>query len=197
MHDERVSEEMRTFLLSAIAMSVAAWNVAFFLGVFDTIFFDKVFAVWVAATTVFLGSFFIPDERLSLPFGWGGRVILALPTVWLLAALIDDRNIEQAFTDGLVLWSSIATGLVSLPYLLYVGVILVTPGDRGLSSPRLLAALATIVVVIGALGFVIGRYNHVFLTCWDFRVSGNDVPHRCRAGPKAGQVSPARAAAAS
>lgn len=198
MTDRVISEEVRTFLLSAIAMSVAAWNVAFFLGVFNAIFFDRVFAVWVAATAVLIGSFILPGERLHLPFGWVGRFILALPTLWLLAVLFEERTVEQVVTNPIVLWTGIITGLVSLPYLLYVGVILVTPGDRGISNPRLVVALVTIVVVIGAVGFVIGRHNHVFLTCYDFRVSGNDVPDRCRqSSSKQSRFSPARAADAS
>ncbi|MFE3455867.1 hypothetical protein ACFXJ8_43910 [Nonomuraea sp. NPDC059194] len=53
-----------------------------------------------------------------------------------------------------------------------------------LSIPKRLGAVA-ITIVIGILAFLLGKYNHLFLTCTDFDISGNDLPSGCaRGGPR-------------
>lgn len=172
--------DFKIFTLSAIGMSIAVWDVTFFLGVFDTIFFDKIFAIWVASTAALFASVFMPPPDVDLPISWTGRFVLILPTVWILASLIDNVGFSEAMADSLTFWISILIGLLTLPYMLYVAVLMVTPDLVSLRNKALVVALFGIVIFIGAMGFAVGRNNHLFLTCHDFQVSGNDLPEHCR-----------------
>ena len=179
---QRISEtDFKIFTLSAIAMSIAVWDVTFFLGVFDTVFFEKIFAIWVASTAALFASVFMPPPDLDLPINWTGRFVLILPTLWIVAGLVDNVGLSKAMADTATLWISILVALLTLPYMLYVVVLMTTPDLINLRSKSLVVALFGIVIFIGAMGFAVGRNNHLFLTCHDFRVSGNDLPARCRA----------------
>ena len=58
---------------------------------------------------------------------------------------------------------------------------IVSPPASGQMSACKIVALFGIVIMIGVVGFLIGRNNHIFLTCEDFKVSGNALPARCAA----------------
>lgn len=172
--------DSKTFVLAAIAMATAAWEITFNLGVYDAIFFSHGFAIWVATTAAFLASLFVrrPDDQPLL--SWRGRFVMLLPTVWLLLVLVSDAPAQDQAATGLVFWVSIAVIVLALPYLLYVIVLVITPDLVGLKDRRLLAALAGIVLAIGLIGYGVGVRNELFVTCYEFQVSGNDLPPRCR-----------------
>lgn len=82
---------------------------------------------------------------------------------------------------GLVFWVTVGVLLIALPNLFSVIVLLLAPGLIDLRERRRwLGVLAGIVIVIGILGYIMGVYNELFLTCYDFQVSGNDLPERCK-----------------
>ena len=174
------SSDIKTFFVATVALSVAGWDVTFNLGVFGVIFFDKLFTAWVASTAALLASLFVPppDDRDSV-VAWKGRFVLALPTVWLLLGLIDDSGFGEPAARAAIEAITWVVAFVSLPYALYVVVLFVTPDLAALRNPRLLVAMAAIVATIGLTGFAVGRHNDRFLTCDDFRISGNDLPDRC------------------
>lgn len=176
---ESNDSEMRTFVLSAIAMSVATWDIAFFLGVFGTIFFEKVFAIWAAATAALLASFLLPGLKRKSGIGWKGRIVLAVPSMWLLVGLADNVGIQTVMHSQVLFALAIATGVIALPYMLYIAILMVTPDLLQVRSPRRVVGLVGIVFTVAALSFAAGRGNHLFLTCQDFEVSGNDLPAHC------------------
>jgi hypothetical protein len=164
------STDKKAFLISALSIGVAVWDIAFFLGVHGTIFFEKLFAVWVAATVISLISIFWPQMIGGEILGNRGRIALALPTVWLILTVIDPSS------TWIVLASGIVVALVALPYML---VIVVSVAFGGTQNRRQWAALACIAVFFGAVGYIAGLYNELLLSCWDFQVSGNQVPTHC------------------
>ena len=134
------------------------------------------FTVWIAATPVLLASLFVPPpgDREYL-VSWHGRFILFVPTVWVVIHLIAGEP------TGIVLTTlSIIAALVTLPYTLYIMVIIVSPDLVNLRNPRLISATRAIVLMICSAAYVVGRYNELFLTCADLVVSGNDTPPRCK-----------------
>lgn len=185
MSSEPLSEpqgaEVKIFLLSTISLSVAVWDIAFNYGVFNTVFFDKVFTVWAASSAALLASLFVPpppDRRYLI--SWRGRFILLLPTLWIGILLLAGEPLAGEPTDIVLTGLSIAVGLVTLPYTLYVLIIILTPDLINLRNPRYVAAMLLIVALIGVTGFAVGRQNDLFLTCEDFVVSGSDSPPRCK-----------------
>ena len=164
------STDRKAFLVSALTIAIVVWDVTFFLGVHGTIFFENLFAIWVAATVISLISIFWPQMIGSETLGNRGRIALALPTVWLVLTIIDPSN------DGIVLAFGILAALVALPYMI---TIVVSVALGGTQNRQQWAALALIAVFIGGVGYIAGLYNEILLSCWDFQISGNQVPARC------------------
>ncbi len=170
--------ESRIFVGSAVALAVPVWNTAFNVGVYGTVFYETAFLVWVVATATFAATLFLPAERI--PISTGGKLIMALPTVLLVLRLMDDQASADDLGDTLLQVVAVATVVLSLPYTLYAVVLATSPELENLRTRRYQLALFGIVVGIGAVGYFVGLRNELFLTCWDFQVSGNDLPARCR-----------------
>jgi len=179
--------EAKVFVLSAIALSATVSSAAFWYGVFETIFFEQLFYVWVAATAALLASLFVPPMDMpAVRLPWRGRFLLALPTVWLVLSAFIDIEAYRPDTPGTwALWlAALASAFLTLPYLLYVIIVAVVPDIDRLTHTRLRAALFGILLVMAAAGFVIGKNHPRFLTCENFKVGGHDIPENCR---KAGE----------
>lgn len=173
----QVDRGVRGFVVIAAGASTAAFSIAFELGAFGAVFFDHLHAIWVLSTVALLSSFVLGD-RLTLP-RWG-RLVLAIPTVWLLVAFVDARR-SEALVDVMVSVAMVAT-IMSLPYLAYTLIAIISPGFLTLPGRRLQAGAVAVTVFIAGVGFTLGRVNDQFLTCGDFKVSGNDQPANCRKG---------------
>ena len=181
--------EAKVFVISAIVLSTTVSYIAFWYGVFGTIFFDYLFYVWIAATAALLASLFIPQmETPPLKLPWRGRFILALPTVWLVLSTFIDVEAYRPDSPGTwVLWVvTLASAFLTLPYLLYVIIVAVVPDIDRFTHTKLRVALLGILLVTGMAGFVIGKNHSLFLTCEDFKVGGHDIPANCR---KAGEAA--------
>jgi hypothetical protein len=175
--------EAKVFVVSAIALSTTVSYIAFWYGVFGTIFFDYLLYVWIAATAALLASLFIPQmETPPLKLPWRGRFILALPTVWLVLSTFIDVEAYRPDSPGTwVLWvATLASAFLTLPYLLYVIIVAVVPDIDRLTHTKLRVALLGILLATGMAGFVIGKNHSLFLTCEDFKVGGHDIPANCR-----------------
>jgi len=184
LEDHAISRaEAKVFFISAMALSAAVSTSAFWFGVYGTIFFEKLLYVWVAASAALLASFFIP--RMDVPavkLPWRGRFLLGLPTVWLvLSAFID---IESFRPESLASWvlglAALTSAFLTLPYLLYVIIVVVVPDIDRLTNAKLRVALLGIVALMGVIGFIIGKNHPLFLTCENFKIGGHDIPENCR-----------------
>jgi hypothetical protein len=182
--DSVSSAEAKVFIISSIALSAAMGNAAFWYGVFGQIFFTYLFYIWIVATAALLATFYIPREALLPKLPWGGRFILALPTVWFL---LDVLEVYRPNAPGAwALWiATLASAFLTLPYLLYVAIVAVVPDIDRLNT-KLRLALLVIVLVMATASFVLGRNHFLFLTCDNFKVG--DVPIAVEVG---GQALPA------
>lgn len=183
MNTTVISEaESKAFVLSAIALSASLFDITFWFGVFGTVFFEHLFFVWVASTVALIASLVVPPvDALPAMVSWRGRIILLVPTLWLVLEAMS--NLTPALHDaiGALDWliALIAVG-VSLPYLVYVLVLVIVPDIDRLRHRKLRAALVSIAAMIAACGFAIGHNHDLFLTCNDFKVAGDDIPDNCR-----------------
>ncbi len=182
--DQAISNaEAKVFVISAIALSATVSSAAFWYGVYETIFFEHLLYVWVAATAALLASLFVPPmETPPVRLPWRGRFLLALPTVWLvLSAFVDIEAYRPDSPGSWALWVlSLASAFLTLPYLLYVIIVAVLPDIDRLKHTKLRAALLGIILVMAMAGFVIGKNHPLFLTCEKFKVGGHDIPRNCR-----------------
>ncbi len=179
------AQEARAFVLSAVALATGIFGIAFWFGIFQTVFFEHLFYIWVASTVAFAASLFVPPiDALPALISWRGRAVLLLPTIWLLLEATSEITVAANSIDERILWAlSICVVALTLPYLLYVLVLITVPDVDRLKTPKLCRALCGIVVAIAMAGFAIGQNHRLFLTCQDFKVAGDDVPIDCRKAP--------------
>ncbi|NDJ62913.1 MAG: hypothetical protein GYB67_17465 [Chloroflexi bacterium] len=175
--EDDIPPDVQVFLLSAVGLSVAAWDLSFNLGVYETIFFSKFFFVWVACSAVLLASLALPTARR--PFGGWRLFTLLIPTLWLVVSALVPADTRQwaPLVTVIVIITQILT-LASFPYILYT-VLLIVQAEMLLVPRRMLVSLVLITLVIGMVGFVVGANHNYFVQCYDFRVSGNYEPPDC------------------
>lgn len=163
----------RAALLISVASASVAFMLAFNLGAYGEVFFDQIFTVWITATLVFLGSIF---TKLP-PNSWPSRLVLLLPSVWILTAWIDNPRTED-MGESVLLWLTLIVTLVALPFAAWILISTINPDFRDLAR-NYKFVVGAVVVVAFAAGYLIGARNDVLLTCDDFKISGNDLPANC------------------
>lgn len=181
--DKAIGEhEAKAFVLSAIALSAGIFPIAFWFGIFETVFFEHLFFVWVAATVALAASVFVPPvDALPAFVSWRGRVVLILPTLWLLLEALTNSTASAASFDEWLLWVlAIGIVVVTLPYMVYVIVLITVPDVDQLRTPFLTYALCGFTLATAVAGLAIGKNHRLFLTCHDFKVAGSEVPQDCR-----------------
>ncbi|GLF94929.1 hypothetical protein [Streptomyces yaizuensis] len=157
--------------------ALVVWEPAFTLGAYDVVFYYQLLSLWAVSTGVLVSALLLRERLPS--HGWVYAACLALPTVWLgIAALVPHRggtSRELLFLAGGIL------SIIGTPLLTWLLLRILLFGEAELSARqqrRIVGAIA----VVGLLAFTLGRLNDVFLTCGDFNISGNSVPHGCRPG---------------
>ena len=186
MSQERqvISEaESKVFMISVVVLSAAVSMAAFWYGVFGKIFFTYLFNVWVASTAALLASLFVPRlESPPIRLPWRGRILLALPTVWLVLYALNNAGLfDLEGAASWVLWiATLASAFLTLPYLLFVVVAVAVPNIDRLEQPRLRFALIGIILAMALASFAIGKNHPLFLTCENFKIGGHDIPEDCR-----------------
>ncbi|MEQ8825218.1 MAG: hypothetical protein RIC14_12675 [Filomicrobium sp.] len=175
-------QEARAFVLSAVVLSAGIFNIAFWYGVFETIFFEHLFYTWVAATVALAASMLVPPvDALPAFVSWRGRFVLLLPTFWLvLEATLGSSGVATPTNDWIILIVAVAVVVLTLPYLVCVLVLVAVPDAEQLRTPKLRIALIVIALTTVIAGVAIGTNHRLFLTCSDFKVAGDDIPGNCR-----------------
>lgn len=173
--------EAKAFMLSSVVLSAAIFNVAFWYGVFETVFFDQLLYVWVAATVALAASLFIPPvDALPSFMSWRGRVVLLLPTLWLVLETFLPVSNLTGLTEYLFWLLSFAVAVLTLPYVIHVLIMITVPDIDALQTPVLRRALLGFAVAAAMAGVLLGKNHPLFLTCQDFKVAGDDIPANCR-----------------
>ena len=172
-----IDPQIRTFLLVTVALSVSVWHDAFNLGAFGVIFFDKILLIWATATSVLLGLIFLPFNHA--PVRWRNLVMMAIPTIWVAAAFFHNARPTGDKFDLLFWGLGAMVTLICLPYTIYVVVSIISPEFLQLEGLKIKLALMLVVLTIGLIGYWAGRNNFLFLTCEDFKISGQELPNNC------------------
>ena len=164
--------ERATLLISAASASVA-FMLAFNLGAFEEVFYEQLFTVWVIASIVFVASL-VSDLP---PNNWAGRLVLLLPTAWVLVAWVDNPRSADVGED-VVFWLTVVVTVVALPFVAWTLISAINPEFVELPTSNKFAVGAAVLVFFAA-GYLIGARNDSLLTCDDFTVSGNHAPSNC------------------
>ncbi|MFJ7194711.1 MULTISPECIES: hypothetical protein [unclassified Streptomyces] len=157
--------------------ALAVWEPAFTLGAYNVIFYYQMLTLWAVSTAVLLSGFLMRERGPR--HGWVYWACLALPSAWLVLAAVVPRSgnwqDETFFLIGGII------SVIGTPLLTWVLLQLLLFGESELSVGQRRTVVG-VVALVGVLAFLLGQFNHVFLTCGDFDISGNSVPSGCRPG---------------
>lgn len=163
----------RATLLVTVASATVAFMLGFNVGAFGVIFFDQLLLVWVIATIVLVASI-ISDLP---PNTWPRRLILLLPSLWVLAAWVDSAQ-DVPEGDRIVFFLTLGVTAVALPFVAWILVTAINTDFEELPRSNKLLVIAAVGIAI-VVGFGVGARNDFILTCEDFKISGNDLPANC------------------
>jgi hypothetical protein len=163
----------RATLLITAASATVAFSVGFNFGAFGVVFFGQLLAIWVISTVVLVGSL-VSDLP---PATWPRRLVLLVPTLWIVAAWIDNTyafdNDERA-----VFALTVVVTLFVLPVVAWILITAINSDFAELSGRDKSVVIFSVGLFI-VIGFAFGARNDFYLTCDDFKISGNDLPANC------------------
>lgn len=163
----------RATLLIIAGSAIVAFNVGFNLGAFGVVFFDQLLAVWVIASVVMVASIV---SKLP-PRTWPRRLVLFIPTLWLIAAWIDNRYSFNS-DERIVFALTVTVTIFVLPVVAWILITAVNADFAELPGRKkgIVIGITGLFLIIG-LGF--GARNDLLFNCGDFKISGNDLPANC------------------
>ena len=96
---------------TTVAASLLVWWPAFTLGVYKTIFFEQISALWAAATSAFLVAVLMLGRRaLAKPAVYS----LLLPSIWMFVTWLTPADVTPFGLDVLF-WLGLVLTLIGLP----------------------------------------------------------------------------------
>ncbi len=175
---EMGDRRFQVYLLVAVALGLQTWDITFNLGVYGTVFFDKIFAIWVISTTTLLAYWLLDDSKPRIQ--WYVQIALITPSIMMIMTALDASASADPMVETLFVIGYLSGFILSLPITLYVVLLVTLPDIIKVRSPKMIGGLIGIILTIAVIGYVVGMNHYFFLTCWDFEISGNYVPDNCR-----------------
>ncbi len=176
-----ISSNIRTFVITAIALALVSWDLSFNLGVYGTIFYEKIFTVWVICVVVLIANYCLAKEDRYLN-AWGVIAMLT-PSLWFALEYWDFLVDVNSLPGIISFWLAIAIMVICLPMGGYIIVSFTQADALKLRPRRLFIALAAITIFIAIVGYGIGSNHRYILSCEDFEVAGSKVPENCYKQP--------------
>ena len=173
--NNKTAVQLRTLIVTAVGASVPVWDVAFWLGVHDTIFYSKLFTLWISASAILLVALFVPRSDRFLN-RWG-MLALASPTIWFVVNALTP-TVEFTWFDGLVWVMALAVFVVTIPYILYILFQLVETDALSL-TPAYRNRLIAVVLIVAIAGTFVGSNHQFFVSCEQFNLAGDAAPENC------------------
>lgn len=163
--------------LAAITLGLLTWPIAFNLGAYGEIFYTNIFQVVVASAILLV--IVVVNDAVDGPRRWIVRSALAAPMVWLLAAGYVVGSTSEALDRPVFAVSLGVILAVSVPLTLRLLVDVAMPELSLAGSRRMTLSIVALVVVLGVIGFAVGRQHPRFMTCSDFAIAGSAEPEGC------------------
>lgn len=167
--------DMRTLVVSAIGLSAGVWDIAFNLGVHNTIFYSKLQTLWVASTVVLFCVTIAGREDHNVS-RWGQLALLS-PTIWFVVNAFTPQ-VNVTWYDELTWLLALGIFVVAIPYILFILVDLVETDLMSL-SPKNRTVLMGVVLAVAIIGYLVGSANQYFVSCEQFTLAGDTAPADC------------------
>ncbi len=163
----------------AVGAAIVSWWPAFTLGAWGGVFFEQILTLWAAATAAFV-VLVLREGTRRLP-----RIVVAsllLPSLWIALAFLPTS--EGGLLAALTTWSGVLITLIGFPFMVWVILQVTRPQVGEMVSTRAWVVAGVAVVAVAVMGFGLGRLHPYFLTCGDFKISGNAEPANCTPGER-------------
>ena len=173
--EESTGVQLRTLIVTAVGSSIATWDIAFWLGVSGTIFYSKLFTLWVSATAILLVALFVPKRDRFLN-RWG-IFALSTPTLWFIINALTSF-VNPSWFDVLTWFIALGVFVLTIPYILYILFRLVDNDALSL-TPSYRNRLIGVVLIIAIMGYLVGSLHPWFVSCDQFTTAGDLAPANC------------------
>ena len=167
----------RTLIVAAVALAYPLGQTGFELGAYGELLFEHKLAAWTAVTAILIVFAVLPKQFVPVP-RWH-MWFLAIPTLWMLGRFAIGVSNPGALVHPLIFAFGIASFVICFPYTIYLIVRVANPGLAEIRGFRMWSMLAAIGGLFFALGFFIGSWNELFITCQDAQIGGMEVPEYC------------------
>lgn len=166
------------FFAITIAGSLYAWNVAFTLGAYHTLFYHHRQQLFVLSLVVLLGGLIMRPRVQIQPWL---LALFAPPVLLFLLRVVFPVNhrIREAYAVRLADRILIVTTVAVFPIIAWISARLLAPDYFKLPDRRAKIAVIAVIAAVALIGFTVGRLNTHFLTCEDFQIAGDDEPKGC------------------
>lgn len=106
-------------MISAIGISLIAWNISFYYGAFGVVFYEKFFAVWVITIVTIMADIVLNKRRILK--GWSLLAMLT-PTMLLVFMFWDNTMAAQSYNWSRIVITAVTAAIVLLllPYAAYL-----------------------------------------------------------------------------
>ncbi len=173
---KKINQSLKASLFVVAVSSLAVWDISFNFWAFGTIFFYKIFSLWVVSTALLLAHFLFEKNKKFLN-KWS-IFALSTPTIWALIEVWENHAETIYITDSILSLIAILACLIALPYVLYIFFNIIVL-EASSFPKKMIYKIIFINVVIAICGFLLGANNYVLLDCEDFKISGMEKPSNC------------------
>ena len=175
---QNIDAGTRSAIIISVAAAYVGFDIGFELGVYGRIFAEKMFLAWTITTALLIVFLLVPKDRLAVP--WSLWIVTAIPTLWLIVALINRTAVDEVVLRQLLTVLGFIVVVCCLPYIVSVMVSLLYPDFFQLEDKRAIFGIFTVIIFMLLAGYLIGHNHRSFLSCEDFAISGSHVPEDCR-----------------
>ncbi len=173
---KKVNQSLKVSLFVIAISSLAIWNISFNFGAFGTIFFYKIFSLWVVSTALLLAHFLFEKDKKFLN-AWS-IFALSTPTIWALVEIWENYMGSIYITEQIISFIAVIVSLIALPYVIYI-FLNVTVLESDKIPKKMIYKIILINIIIAIFGFFLGENNYILLDCYDFKISGMEQPENC------------------
>ena len=173
-----VDPKIRTFLLTAVAISAPAGETGFQLGAWGEVLYNRPMGAWAVVTGLLLALLLVPRQKLPVPAAY--LLVLVVPSAWLILKMFMMESTGGEIMHPVLFLLGVASYLVCLPFAFYLVIKIINPDLLDLKGLRPKLSLLAVLLTMFLIGFGLGRYNNLFVHCEDFILAGDTPPVHCR-----------------
>ncbi len=115
---KNINQSLKVFLSVLAISSLAVWDISFSFGAYGTIFFYKIFSLWVVSTALLLAHFLFEKDKKFLDI-WSVFALFT-PTIWALVEIWENNVGSVYITEQIMSFLVFSVSVIALPYVIYI-----------------------------------------------------------------------------